>query len=54
MKTSWLQTHVIGWTGFAMRLLHIHFSYLGIVAYHFKRSMTQQRLEGKNIPPERR
>jgi len=49
MKISWLQTHVISWAGFAMRLLHIHFGYLGIVAYHIKRSMSEQRLEGKNI-----
>jgi len=34
MKISWLQTHVIGWTGFAMRLLHIHFGYLDIVMNH--------------------
>ena len=49
MKISWLQTHVIGWTGFTMRLFHIYFGYLGIMAYHIKRSMTQKRLEGKNI-----
>ena len=49
MKISWLQTHVISWTGFAMRLFHIYFGYLGIMAYHIQRSMTQKRLEGKNI-----
>ena len=50
MKISWLQTHIIGWTGFTMRLFHIYFGNLGIMAYHIKRSMTQKRLEGKNIP----
>ncbi len=49
MKITWLQTHIIGWTGFTMRLFHIYFGYLGIVAYHIKRTMAQKRLKGKNI-----
>ena len=49
MNMKWLQTHVISWTGFAMRLLHIHFGNLGIMPNHVQRSMSQKRLQRENI-----
>ncbi len=49
MTPSWLQTHIIRWAGFAMRLLHIYFGNLSIVADHIQRTMSQQRLKCKNI-----
>jgi hypothetical protein len=34
MNSSWLQTHVIYWTGFAVHALNIHLGDLGIVPHH--------------------
>lgn len=51
MNSSWLQMHVIGWTGFAMRLFHIYIRNLGVVAHHIQRTMSQQRLQSEHIAP---
>ena len=50
MKSSWLQMHIIGWAGFAMRLLHIYLRNLGVVAHHIQRTMPQEHLQGEHIP----
>ena len=46
----WLQTHVVGWTGFAMRVLHVYLGDLSVVAHHIQGTMPQQGLQGKDIP----
>ena len=49
MIPSWLQTHVIGWAGLAVRLFHVHIRNLSIMAYHIQRTMSQQGLKGKHV-----
>ncbi len=51
MNFSRLESHVVGWTGFAVCLFHIHIRNLGIVAHHIQRTMSQQRLQGEYVTP---
>jgi len=47
MKISCLQTHIINWTGFAMRLLHVYFGCLGIAVCHNQANHGQEAIGGK-------
>jgi hypothetical protein len=46
---SGLESPIIHWAGFAVRIFYIYLRNLGIMAHHIQRAVAQQRLQRENI-----
>jgi len=44
-----LQSPIIHWAGFAVRVLYVYLCNLGVVTHHIQRAMSQQGLQGEDI-----
>ncbi len=44
-----LQSPIIRWAGFAMRLFHVRFRDTGVMAHHVQRAVPEQRLQRENV-----
>ena len=47
---SLLESPIIHWAGFAVRIFYVHLRNLRVMAYHIQRAVSQQRLQRENIP----